>query len=110
MWWRKEVADNKKYVLSLVQDEEGHRYCAASEVGACPAGAVFQTKPIVGSALRKIRGYGALRIRFKASAGLDFDFGAHGEWFTEQERADIHERGWDHVRWVTGQRPALPPK
>ena len=110
MWRRIEIADDKSYVLSLIQDAEGHRYCAASEVDAVPPGAVFQIQPIVGSALRKIRSYGALRIRFKASTGQDFEFGAHGEWFTEQERADMHERGWEHIRWVTGRQPSLPPK
>ncbi len=110
MWRRIEIADRKSYVLSLVQDESGRRFCSASEVGTIPWGAVFQTRPMVGSVLKKIRGHGALRIRFKVATGHDFVFGAHGEWFTKQERRDWRERGWDEIRWVTGCQPSLPPK
>jgi hypothetical protein len=110
MWRNITIAKDKTYVLNLVQDERRHRFCTATEVGTAPPGMVFQTRPIRGSELLGLRSDGALRIRFKLATGQDFVFGAHGEWFTKQERADMRERGWEHIRWVTGEQPALPPK
>lgn len=110
MWRSITIEDDKSYVLSLVQDERDRRFCTASEAGTIVPGMVFQTRPVSGAELKKLRSDGALRLRFKQVAGHDFMFGAHGEWFTEQERADMDNSGWDQIRWVTGRRPSLPPK
>lgn len=109
MWRRIPLSDDKSYVLSLVQEDKGHRYCVAHEVGVIPPGMVFQTCPIPGAQMRNIRA-GGVALRFKLATGQDFVFGAHGEWFTEQERADMREREWSSVRWITGTEPSLPPK
>jgi hypothetical protein len=110
MWRGITIEDDKAYVVSLVQDERQRRFSTATEEGVVPPGVVFQTRPIRGSELRELQTDSALRIRFKLATGQNFEFGAHGEWFTEQERADMRERGWEHVRWVTGHQPSLPPK
>ena len=109
MWRRITISDDASYVLNLCQNTQGHRFCVATEAGVSPPDMVFQTRPITGAVLRTLSTNGA-GLHFKLATGQGFLFGAHGEWFTEQEHADRRERGWGAVRWVTGQPPKLPPK
>ncbi|MEJ2612522.1 MAG: hypothetical protein P8179_21295 [Candidatus Thiodiazotropha sp.] len=83
MWRRKELEENKQYVLLLCEGE-GRRFCCVSEFGSSVATAVYSTEVIPNEALTNYE-FRLIEEHYKTTDGQRFGFGPHGEWATETE-------------------------
>jgi hypothetical protein len=110
MWKKRQIFDDRHYVLSLCQSKGGTRFFVVSEVGEDVPDLVFQTQEIAPALLRDYA-WRAIEEQYTLSNGEKFVFGPHGEWFTlAEEKALGDPFGKDPIPWATPVPPSLPPK
>lgn len=98
----------KAYRIHLCQDENRRRYYEFTAEGEQSFHAVFSSDLVPGKLIEEIS-TGGMGLQLRKSTGRKFVFSAHG-WWTESERKDLKEKGWDRIEWVTEESPIFPPK
>lgn len=114
MWKRIALDINRSYKLQLCQDQETHRrYCRIAETGdraiyeAC---VVFETGAVPNELLAGYQ-WETIQKNFHTTSGQRFEFGSHGEWFSERESAEMLEYDLgklSEVKWETNFPPRFP--
>ena len=110
MWQRTDVKPDMQYQVALCQSASGRRYYALCPAGASPpnADSVLLTEITPNDLLWWSR-FEEISETVRLTNGERFFVEAHGVWFTtkEWEALDLDE---DHVPWLNGLPPVLPPK
>lgn len=109
MWKMSEIRDDVEYKIELCQDSHGRRSLRLTDTktaGNRPD-AIFETG-VVSNDILRTRDLYLLSEEVRLVDGGQFEFDAHGIWFTKEEMDALDEER--EVTWSTKSPPRLAPR